>query len=78
MNHSLYGLKQATRAWYNRFASNLASIGLVGAKLDTSLFIYRCSNDIVYLLLYVDGIVLMASITTFYSTRSSPFNGSLQ
>jgi hypothetical protein len=77
MNHSLYGLKQATRAWYNRFASNLASIGFVEAKSDTSLFIYQCGNDIVYLLLYVDNIVLMASIATFCSARSSPFNGSL-
>jgi hypothetical protein len=33
----------------------------VEAKLDTSLFIYRCGDDNVYLLLYVDDIVRMAS-----------------
>jgi hypothetical protein len=54
-------LKQAPRAWYNRFASYLASIGFVEAKSGTSLFIYRRSNDTVYLLLYVDDIVLTAS-----------------
>jgi hypothetical protein len=40
----------------------LAFLGFVEAKSDTSLFIYRCGDDIVYLLLYVDDIVLTASI----------------
>ena len=31
------------------------------AKSDTSLFVYRRGSDIVYLLLYVDDIVLTAS-----------------
>nr|AAT85012.1 putative reverse transcriptase [Oryza sativa Japonica Group]ABF96664.1 retrotransposon protein, putative, unclassified [Oryza sativa Japonica Group] len=61
LNKSLYGLKQAPRAWYNRFASFLLSIGLKEAKSDTSLFIFRRGTDMVYLLLYVDDIVLTAS-----------------
>jgi hypothetical protein len=61
LNRSLYGLKQVPWAWYSRFASYLASIGFVEAKSDTSLFIYRRDNDTVYLLLYVDDIVLTAS-----------------
>jgi hypothetical protein len=61
LNRSLYGLKQAPRAWYSRFASYLASIGFVEAKSDTSLFNYRRDDDTVYLLLYVDDIVLTAS-----------------
>jgi hypothetical protein len=39
----------------------LASIGFVEAKSDTPLFIYRRGDDTVYLLLYVDDIVLTAS-----------------
>jgi hypothetical protein len=39
----------------------LASISFVEAKSNTSLFIYRCGDDTVYLLLYVDDIVLTAS-----------------
>jgi hypothetical protein len=61
LNRSLYDLKQASQAWYIRFASYLASIGFVAAKSDTSMFIDRCGDDTVYLLLYVDDIV----ITTF-------------
>jgi hypothetical protein len=49
------------RAWYSRFTSYLASIGFVEAKSDTSMFIYRCGDDTVYLLLYIDDIVLTAS-----------------
>jgi hypothetical protein len=61
LNRSLYGLKHAPRAWYSLFASYLASIGFVEAKSDTSLFIYRRGDDTVYLLLYVDDIVLTTS-----------------
>ena len=61
LRKSLYGLKQAPRAWYSRFASHILSLGFVGARSDTSLFIYRHGSDLAYLLLYVDDIVLTAS-----------------
>jgi hypothetical protein len=61
LNRSLYGLKQAPRAWYSRFASFLLRLGFVEAKTDTSLFIYHSGADTVYLLLYVDDIILTAS-----------------
>jgi hypothetical protein len=61
LNKSLYGLKQAPQAWYNRFASHLVSLGFTKAKSDTSLFIYRRGTKTVYLLLYVDDIVLTIS-----------------
>jgi hypothetical protein len=60
---SLYGLKQAPRAWYSRFATYLTTLGFIEAKSDTSLFIFRRSSDTVYLLLYVDDIILTASST---------------
>jgi hypothetical protein len=63
LNKSLYGLKQAPWAWYNRFATYLPSLGFVEAKSDISLFIFYRDADTVYLLLYVDDIVLIASST---------------
>jgi hypothetical protein len=63
LHKSLYGLKQAPRAWYSRFASFLLSPGFAEAKSDTSLFVYRRGSDTVYLLLYVDDIILTASST---------------
>jgi hypothetical protein len=50
-----------SRPWYSRFASHLASLGFVKAKSDTSLLIYRRGDDVVYLLLCADDIVLTAS-----------------
>jgi hypothetical protein len=64
LNKSLYGLKQAPRAWYSRFATYITSLGFVEAKSNTSLFVFRRGTDTVYLLLYVDDIVLTASSTT--------------
>ncbi|WVZ87057.1 LOW QUALITY PROTEIN: hypothetical protein U9M48_033752 [Paspalum notatum var. saurae] len=61
LNKSLYGLKQAPRAWYSRFATFLVTLGFTEAKSDTSLFIYRHGDEMAYLLLYVDDIVLTAS-----------------
>jgi hypothetical protein len=49
------------RAWYNRFATYIISLGFVEAKSDTSLFIFQRGTDTVYLLIYVDDIVLNAS-----------------
>jgi hypothetical protein len=39
-------------------------LGFVEGKSDTSLFVFHHSADTVYLLLYVDDIVLTASSTT--------------
>lgn len=60
LTRSLYGLKQAPHAWYNRFAAYMLTLGFVEAKLDTSLFVYCHGTDLIYLLLYVDDIVLAA------------------
>jgi hypothetical protein len=63
LRKSLYGLKQAPRAWYSRFATFLTTMRFFEAKLDTSLFIFRRGSDTVYLLLYVDDIILTACST---------------
>jgi hypothetical protein len=64
LNKSLYGLKQAPQAWYNRFATYLLTLGFVEVKSDTTLFVFYHGADTVYLLLYVDDVVLTASSTT--------------
>jgi hypothetical protein len=56
-------LKQAPCAWYSRFTSYLLSIGFTEAKPDTSLFLFHRGSETVYLLLYVDDIVLTTSST---------------
>jgi hypothetical protein len=63
LHKSLYRLKQAPRAWYNRFTTYLTTLWFIEAMSDTSLFIFRHGSDTVYLLLYVDDIILTASST---------------
>jgi hypothetical protein len=63
LHKSLYGLKQAPWAWYSRFATYLTTMGFIEAKSDSSLFIFRCDSNTVYLLLYVDDIIMTASST---------------
>ena len=63
LNRSLYGLRQAPRAWFTSFTDFVKSIGFVQTRSDSSLFVLRGSSGAVvaYLLLYVDDMVLAAS-----------------
>jgi hypothetical protein len=64
LNKSLYGLKQAPRAWYSQFATYIQSLVFIGAMFDTSLFVFHRGSNTIYLLSYVDDIILIASSTT--------------
>ncbi|GKD60093.1 ribonuclease H-like domain-containing protein [Tanacetum coccineum] len=61
LTRSLYGLRQAPRAWFQCFASFVTRISFQHNKTDTSLFVFHHGSDIAYLLLYVDDIILTAS-----------------
>jgi hypothetical protein len=45
LDKSLYGLRQAPRSWYQRFAAHLRSLGFITTGSDTSLFVLRRGND---------------------------------
>jgi hypothetical protein len=61
LQKAIYGLKQASRAWFSRLSNKLLQIGFMGSKADTSLFIYRTKTVTIYLLIYVDDIIITAS-----------------
>jgi hypothetical protein len=58
---ALYGLKQAPRAWYSRLSSKLQHLGFIPSKSDISLFIYKKGSVTIYLLVYVDDIIVTSS-----------------
>jgi hypothetical protein len=58
LDKALYGLKQVPRAWYSRLSSQLIFFGFVASKSDTSLFIYRKSSVTIFMLIYVDDIIV--------------------
>lgn len=39
MHKSLYGIKQAPRAWFNLLSTILLQLGFLGFKIDPSMFI---------------------------------------
>jgi hypothetical protein len=61
LDKALYGLKQAPRAWYFRLSSKLQSLGFCASKADTSLFIYNKGGVTIFMLIYVDDIVVASS-----------------
>ncbi|GJV49700.1 ribonuclease H-like domain-containing protein [Tanacetum coccineum] len=61
LQKSLYGLKQAPQSWFQRFANYAIHVGFQHSWTVSSLFIFQQGNDIAYLLIYVDDIILTAS-----------------
>jgi histone deacetylase 1/2 len=64
LHKALYGLKQAPRAWYERLTQALVSFGFHPSKCDPSLFVYNHHGVTLYVLVYVDDILLTGSSST--------------
>jgi hypothetical protein len=58
LRKSIYGLKQAPRAWYHTLRKFLCDCGFVNSKSDSSLFILQHHGTILYILVYVDDIIV--------------------
>jgi histone deacetylase 1/2 len=61
LDKALYGLKQAPRAWYARLSTKLIGLGFKASKSDTSLFIYSKNGVTIFMLIYVDDIIVTSS-----------------
>jgi histone deacetylase 1/2 len=70
LDKALYGLKQAPRAWFSKLSSKLLAIGFIPSKADTSLFIYSKSGINMFVLIYVDDIIVTSS--SDHATPSVP------
>lgn len=80
LRKAIYGLKQAPRAWYVELQTYLLQSGFVNSVSDTSLFILKKGKSLVYLLVYVDDILItgndnllitrtLASLATRFSVK---------
>ena len=61
LDKAIYGLKQAPRAWYSRLSSKLYDLGFKSSKSDTSLFIYWKGKVTIFMLIYVNDIIVTSS-----------------
>jgi hypothetical protein len=61
LDKALYGLKQAPRAWYSRLSPKLQCLGFLPSKADVSLFVYNKGGIVMFLLIYVDDIIVASS-----------------
>ncbi|KAM1486966.1 hypothetical protein ACFX2I_001086 [Malus domestica] len=67
LRRSLYGLKQAPRAWFQCFSQKLEDLGFTASQADSSLFTYFDGSTIIYLLIYVDDILITGNNTAYLS-----------
>jgi histone deacetylase 1/2 len=70
LDKALYGLKQAPRAWYARLSTKLCALGFKPSKSVTSLFIYSKNGIIIYMLIYVDDIIVTSSSPELFQLYS--------
>ncbi|WKA13118.1 hypothetical protein VitviT2T_030450 [Vitis vinifera] len=68
LQKALYALKQAPRAWFDRFNDFLLKNGFFCSLANPSLFIFHSNLGTLILLLYVDDILLTGSFTALVST----------
>lgn len=55
---ALYGLRESPRAWYDCFDNFVSSLGFKRSKNDYCLYVLIDEDDIVYLILFVDDLLI--------------------
>jgi Reverse transcriptase (RNA-dependent DNA polymerase) len=76
LHKALYGLRQSPRAWYQKLSETLL-LGFKTASSDPSLFLYRKGDNLVFLLVYVDDIILTGNNVSLLPSLSSSIKNSL-
>lgn len=60
LNKSIYGLKQAARVWNEQLHETLVELGFNQSEVDPCLYILVRGEDSIYLIVYVDDILIAA------------------
>ena len=61
LHKSLYGLKQAPRTWFDKLKDSLVGMGFCFSKADHSLFMRFSTSSTLFILVYVDDIIVTGS-----------------
>ncbi|KAG8471832.1 hypothetical protein CXB51_036626 [Gossypium anomalum] len=78
LKKALYGLKQALRAWFSKLRDFLLRSQFVLTKSDSSLFVRKTKDVCLYVLVYVDDIIVTGndkgSIDEFVTILNTTFS----
>ena len=58
LRKALYGLKESAKCWHDHFSGFLLDIGFRQSENDSCLYIKKYHNHFVYLIVYVDDIIV--------------------
>ncbi|GJX10745.1 retrotransposon protein, putative, ty1-copia subclass [Tanacetum coccineum] len=64
LQRSIYGLKQASRSWNKRFDVEIKKIGFIQNPDEPCVYLKASGSNVVFLILYVDDILLMGNNVT--------------
>ena len=68
LKKSLYGLKQALRAWYAKMDSYLLSQNFVRRTSNPNVYMLRKTDSLLLLVLYLDDLLITGSLTSALAT----------
>nr|KYP33002.1 hypothetical protein KK1_046198 [Cajanus cajan]KYP33004.1 hypothetical protein KK1_046200 [Cajanus cajan] len=71
LHKAIYGLKQAPCAWFDKLKSTLLRLNFYASKCDPSLFVYSQGNNAIYILVYVDDIIITGNNSIILHTLVS-------
>ena len=70
LKKSIYGLKQASRQWYQKFDQVISSFGFMENTVDQCIYHKVSESKFIFLVLYVDDILLASSdINLLHETK---------
>ncbi|CAJ2646442.1 unnamed protein product [Trifolium pratense] len=79
LKKSLYGLKQSPRQWYRRFDDFLLKAGFVRSNYDSCVYMMKRNEKVIlYLLLYVDDILMASSDKQEIQQLKEKLNGEFE
>jgi len=61
LQKAIHGLKQAQRSWFQNLSSTLETFGFHFTKSDNSLFVKFHNSYTIFILIYVDDIIIIGS-----------------
>jgi len=68
---ALYGLQQAPSLWFHKLIATLISLGFSPTKSDTSLFLHFTNDTTLFVLIYVDDILITGNSTLPFNSSSN-------